>query len=75
MTKADTMIERIAIHGHCSPAVAAQALRLTADAQAELQLALTHVKNRRHRRRLIQEAAQLLKTQISELMHPAKVLQ
>ena len=75
MTKADAMIERIAIYGHCSPAIAAQALQITADAQTELQLALMHVEDQRHRRRLIQMAASLLKARISELMNPKEILQ
>ena len=63
-------LERIVIHGHVTPEIAAQALTISEHSAEELRIALSNVVEPRARRRLIDQAASLLAARLSALVHP-----
>jgi hypothetical protein len=69
------IIQQIAVHGHVTPAIAEEALQLTLDMNATLELALLTVEDERARQRLRDCATSLLAGQINYLMRAKEDLQ
>jgi len=63
-------LERFIVHGHYSPAVAAEAMRLSEACVRDMEIALSHVVEPRVRMRIIEEAGRALQQAVCALSHP-----